>query len=64
MHSISPLFRWTAGLLLALASTLAFAHEGHDHGAMAGKAAAKPQLATTAAFDKAGRLWVTWAEGQ
>ena len=64
MHSIP---RWVAGALLALAATLSAAHEGHDHGAMAGKAAAQPQrtqLATTAAFDKAGRLWVTWAEGQ
>lgn len=56
--------RFLAGALLALAATVVAAHEGHDHGAMAGKAAAKPQLATTAAFDKAGRLWVTWAEGQ
>lgn len=61
MHSIP---RWAAGLFLALAAMAAAAHEGHDHGAMAGKAAAKPQLATTAAFDKAGRLWVAWAEGQ
>ena len=64
MHAIPPLSRWAAGLLLALAATASIAHEGHEHGAMAGKTAAKPQLATTAAFDQAGHLWVTWAEGQ
>ncbi|MEZ0190824.1 sialidase family protein [Ralstonia solanacearum] len=61
MHPIS---RLAAGLLLALAAALALAHEGHDHGGTAAKTAAKPQLATTAAFDPAGRLWVTWAEGR
>ncbi|ANH35564.1 hypothetical protein MAFF241647_47900 (plasmid) [Ralstonia solanacearum] len=60
MHPIS---RLTAGLLLALAATLAGAHAGHEHGGTAAQAA-KPQLATTAAFDPAGRLWVTRAEGR
>lgn len=60
MHPIS---RLTAGLLLALAATLAGAHAGHEHGGTAAQAA-KPQLATTAAFDPAGRLWVSRAEGR